>query len=238
MNRARVPHLPRHARAARAALVVIAVIGVLATTMLASPRVARADEPAPVAPKTLPERGANYTWDKTLLRAGYSYRDVMDRAMTDKLSSGLPTVIAMRAYVLRDGSSDPVALSIRTCRVVYDLWDEVYRIRVSSSGGERESAAVNVEGVLRQCAEVRDQPIVDRSLLESGKGYYLGVIVEVNPISPQMLEQMRRWVSKPAGATSIGPGDALFGSFVGLFVRQLGSADRTVRFRTPLFVGP
>ncbi len=199
---------------------------------------ARADEPAPAAPKTLPERGANYTWDKALLRAGYSYRDAMDRPMTDKLSSGLPTVIAMRAYVLKDGSNDPVALSIRTCRVVYDLWDEVYRIRVSSSGGERESAAVNVEGVLRQCAEVRDQAIADRSLLEVGKAYYLGVIVEVNPISPQMLDQMRRWVSKPAGATSIGPGDALFGSFVGLFVRQIGSADRTVRFKTPIFTPP
>ena len=219
----------------RARLLFIIIVVAL---MVFTPAEARADEPAPAAPKTLPERGANYTWDKTLLRAGYSYRDAMDRTMTDKLSSGLPTVIAMRAYVLRDGSNDPVALSIRTCRVVYDLWDEVYRIRVSSSGGERESAAVNVEGVLRQCAEVRDQPIADRSLLEPGKGYYLGVIVEVNPISPQMLDQMRRWVSKPAGATSIGPGDALFGSFVGLFVRQIGSADRTVRFKTPIFTPP
>ncbi len=208
------------------------------SVVLIAPREVRGDEPAPAAPKTLPQRGANYTWDKTLLRAGFSYRDAMDRPMTDKLSSGLPTVIAMRAYVFQDGSNDLVALSIRTCRVVYDLWDEVYRIRVSSSGSERESAAVNVEGVLRQCAEVRDQPIVDRSLLEAGKGYFFGVIVEVNPISPQMLDQMRRWVSKPAGATSIGPGDALFGSFVGLFVRQIGSADRTVRFKTPLFTPP
>jgi hypothetical protein len=47
-----------------------------------------------------------------------------------------------------------------------------------------------------------------------------------------MVEQMRRWVSRPAGSTGIGPGDALFGSFVGLFVRQIGTADRTLRFRT------
>jgi hypothetical protein len=56
--------------------------------------------------------------------------------------------------------------------------------------------------------------------------------VEVNPVSPQMLAQMRQWVSRPAGSTGIGPGDALFGSFVGLFVRQIGNADRTLRFRT------
>ena len=50
--------------------------------------------------------------------------------------------------------------------------------------------------------------------------------------SPQQLEQMRKWVSRPAGSTGIGPGDALFGSFVGLFVRQIGTADKTLRFRT------
>jgi hypothetical protein len=211
----------------------------IAVMIVAAPSDARADDPPPPPlSQALPQRGANYTWDRMLLRAGFSYRDVMDRAMQDKLSTGLPTVIAMRAYVIRDGATSPVALSIRTCRVVYDLWDEVYRIRVSSSGGERESAAVNVEGVLRQCAEVRDQPILDRTLLEANKSYYLGVIVEVNPANQQMVEQMRRWVSKPAGATSIGPGDALFGSFAGLFVRQLVKADRTLLFRTPSFTLP
>jgi hypothetical protein len=51
-----------------------------------------------------------------------------------------------------------------------------------------------------------------------------------------MLDQMRRWISRPTGATTIGPGDALFGSFVGLFVRQLGASDRTLRFRTQSLV--
>ena len=65
-----------------------------------------------------------------------------------------------------------------------------------------------------------------------GRPHFLGVIVEVNPVSPLMLDQMRKWVSRPAGSTGIGPGDALFGSFVGLFVKQMGTADRTLRFRT------
>ena len=152
--------------------------------------------------------------------------------MADKLASGLPTVIAVRAYLWREGEQNPFALSGRTCRVVFDLWDEVYRLRISSPGGERDSAALNLEGVLRQCADARDLPIADRSLLIPGKPHFLGVIVEVNPVSPQMVAQMRQWVSRPAGSTGIGPGDALFGSFIGLFVRQIGNADRTLRFRT------
>ncbi|RYG87005.1 hypothetical protein EON77_02840 [bacterium] len=151
----------------------------------------------------------------------------------------MPMVIAMRAYVLRDTdkaeAEAPLALAVRTCRVVYDLWDEVYRIRVSGPGGERDLAVLNVEGVLRQCTEARDLVVVDRAVLSEGKGYYLGVIVDVNPVSPQMLEQMRRWISRPTGATRIGSSDALFGSFVGLFVRQIGASDRTLRFRTQSF---
>lgn len=192
---------------------------------------ARADD-APAETAKLPQRQANFAWDKTLLRASFSFRDAIDAPLQQKLSSGLPTVIAMRAYVMREGEQDPVALAVRSCRVVYDLWDEVYRIKVTGPGGERDQAAINVEGVMRQCLEARDLPVVDRALLRAGAGHYLGVIVEINPVSPQMLENMRRWVSRPTGSTNIGPSDALFGSFVGLFVRNIGASDKTLRFRT------
>jgi hypothetical protein len=221
-------------RLPRAFTILFAVL--VAVLVFTPPRTAHAeDEPKP---EELPRRQANFAWDKndktqqTLLRASFSYRDVIDKTMAEKLASGLPTVIATRAYVLREGEANPVALAVRTCRVVYDLWDEVYRLKISSPGGERDSAALNLEGVLRQCAEARDLPVADKSLLLAGKPHFLGVIVELNPVSPQMLAQMRQWVSRPAGSTGIGPGDALFGSFVGLFVRQLGNADRTLRFRT------
>jgi hypothetical protein len=156
----------------------------------------------------------------------------MDASLTSKLSSGLPTVIAMRAYVFPDGKDAPVALAVRTCRVVYDLWDEVYRIKLTSPGGERDTAAVSTDGVLRQCTDARDLIVAEKSQLTAGTPYYLGVIVDVNPISPEMLNQMRQWVSRPTGSTNIGPSDALFGSFVGLFVRNIGTSDRTLKFRT------
>jgi hypothetical protein len=196
---------------------------------------ARADDPP--KQEELPRRQANFAWNPTpkngtFLNASFSFRDVIDKAMAEKLASGLPTTIAMRAYVLREGEQNPVALAVRTCRVTYDLWEEVYRLKVSGPGGEKDTAALNLDGVLRQCAEARDLPVAEKSLLTAGKPHFLGVIVEVNPVSPQMLEQMRKWVSRPAGSTGIGPTDALFGSFVGLFVKQMGTADRTLRFRT------
>lgn len=209
----------------RALRVVLLAWGLL----LATARSASADEDAP---EKLPRRPAVFSWDRGILRATFAFRDILDDVATRKLSSGIPIVIAMRAYVLPEGESEPVALAVRSCRVVYDLWDEVYRVRVTGPDGDKSTAAINVEGVLRQCGEVRAFPVVGRAVLEPGRPHFLGIIAEVNPVSPEMLEQMRRWVSRPAGSTGIGPGDALFGSFVGLFVRRIGAADRVVRFRT------
>ncbi len=177
-------------------------------------------------------RHANYAWDNDLLRASFSYRDVLsDDGLIKKLSSGLPMVIAMRAYVYKEGEETPVALAPRVCRVVYDLWDEVYRVHISEPERERDQAAV-LDGVFRLCTEARDLPVVRRGLLMPGQAYFLGVVVDVNPVSPEMLEQMRRWMSRPAGSTGIGPTDALFGNFVQLFVRQLATSDKTLAFRT------
>jgi hypothetical protein len=197
---------------------------------------ARAQQaPQLTQPAQLPSRQANYAWDKTLLRASFSFRDALDKTLTEKLTSGLPSVIAIRAYVFREGEVDPVALTVRTCRVVYDLWDEVFRVKVTGPGVDLEKPKINVEGVLRECLDARDLPVVDRPLLAAGKAHFLAVIVDVNPVSPQMLAQMRAWVARPTGSTGIGPGDALFGSFVGLFVRQIGTSDKTLVFHTQAF---
>jgi hypothetical protein len=210
--------------------------GILALAAALAPIVAgaQAQPPAPllVHPAALPPRQANYAWDGDLLRGSFSYRDVLsDPELVKKLSSGLPMVIAMRAYVYREGQDTMVALAPRVCRVVYDLWDEVYRVHVSEPERERDQAAV-LDGVLRLCTEARDLPIVRRGLLEAKQPYYLAVVADVNPVSQEIVDQMRRWMSRPTGSTGIVPSDALFGSFAQLFVRQLATSDKTLTFRT------
>ncbi|HEX8794769.1 MAG TPA: hypothetical protein VF765_27670 [Polyangiaceae bacterium] len=193
----------------------------------------QASSQQPAHPAALPPRQANYAWDQDLLRASFSYRDVMsDPALLKKMASGLPMVIAMRAYLFRQGDDRPVVLAARVCRVAYDLWDEVYRIRLSEQGHERDQAALAPDGVLRICTEARDLPIVRRGDLTPGEPVFLGVLVDVNPVSQDMIEQIRRWIARPTGSTGIGPTDALFGGFVQLFVRQIATSDKTLTFRT------
>jgi hypothetical protein len=186
----------------------------------------------------LPARAAQVTTDGRIVSLSVSFRDAVDAEIAKKLTSGLPTVIAMRGYLFREAGGDPLALTAKSCRIVYDLWDEVFRIQLTQPGGASSAVAVNVEGVLRICAEARSMPLVERALLRDGERYFVAALVEVNPVSAEMLERIRRWVTRPNGSAAIGPGDSLFGSFVGLFVTRIGDADRKLAFRTQAFLPP
>ena len=59
----------------------------LAVPLVFAPLAARGQQQPP-QPASLPGRQANYAWDKELLRASFSYRDVLsDPALARKLSS-------------------------------------------------------------------------------------------------------------------------------------------------------
>lgn len=209
-----------------------------ALALVFAQRAARADGTPPKSPEQLPQRTATIANEKGSLKLTVSYREVVDDAITKKLLSGLPTVIAMRGYLFKEGSTDPIALTARSCRVVYDLWDEVFRITITQAGGTSSAVAVNVDGVLRNCGESKKQALVDKATLASSAKYFVAGIVEVNPVSADMLERIKKWVTRPNGTNAIGPSDALFGNFVGLFVTRVGDADKRLTFRTQSFVPP
>jgi hypothetical protein len=182
-------------------------------------------------------RQATLAWDdRFVLRMTVSYRDVVDNDTAAKLAGGLPTTIVLRAYVFRSTGRTPLAATYKACRVTFDLWDEVYRIDLSQSGEpDTAVASPTLDGVLRRCAEADRLAVVARSALPPSSTYYVACVVEVNPVSPEMLDRIKRWVSRPSGTGATAPGDALFGSFVGLFVARIGSADRQISFRTQPF---
>jgi hypothetical protein len=199
---------------------------------------ARAQQAPPKTPAALPVRPSAVALEKGVVKLTVGFRDAVDAEIRGKLQSGLPTVVTMRGYLFRESGGDPIALLAKSCRIVYDLWDEVFRIQLVQPGGAQQVVAVNVEGVLRNCCEAKNLPLVDRTLLGRGVPYFVAVLVEVNPVSQAMLDRIKRWVTRPNGTNAIGPGDSLFGSFVGLFVARIGDADRKLAFRTAAFLPP
>ncbi|MBW2461478.1 MAG: hypothetical protein JRH11_07515 [Deltaproteobacteria bacterium] len=163
----------------------------------------------------------------------FSARDLLNADAREKLASGLPQTVVMRVYAYAEGRSAPIAMSVRSCRVVYDLWEEVYRVQVESVNADRATTVSDLDEVLERCVISRRFPVgtaADYSR-HRGRRVYFAVLFEFNPLSPDTVERIRRWLARPTGGRV--QGEAFFGSFVSLFVnRRIGDAERLLSFRS------
>lgn len=188
------------------------------------------------AEKEPPPREARLEWDEArrYVQMGVSFRDIVDAGIKKKLSRGLPTTIVLTATVFRAGTTEPLSTTAQTCKVTWHVWDEVYLLEITRPGltQTKPKPTATVEGVLRRCAEVSDLIIGDHRQIPLGTAIYLQAKVQVNPVSSEVLNKLKRWVSRPSGTGTAAPGDALFSTFTGLFLQRIGEAERQLLFST------
>jgi hypothetical protein len=65
-----------------------------------------------------------------------------------------------------------------------------------------------------------------------GTPVFLRARVDVNPLSPEILDKIKLWVNRPARTGTAAPGDALFSTFTGLFIQRVGEAERILELVT------
>jgi hypothetical protein len=177
---------------------------------------------------------AAFTSDGKRLWLALDFPELVDAGLQRKLDSGLATTVVARAYLVREGASRAEALAVQTVRVAYDLWDEVYVSEVSGESGTRVFRDPRRDDALRRLWQLK-LPIVDVARLQPGAHYRVAVIVELNPVSKELLAQVRRWLSRPREGAPL-DGESYFGSFVSLFVnRKVGDAERVLSLRTQVY---
>jgi len=197
-----------------------------------------------------PPRDALFTWDEArrYLYLGISFRDAVDDSIRQKLRRGLPTTIVLTAAIYAVGGTQPLSTTAQSCKVTWHVWEEIYIVEVTRPNASRVEKTLTVNGVLRRCAEV--QATQTRGLLLAGNAaqipfgvpLFVKAKVQVNPVSPELLSKIKRWVSRPTGTATAAPGDALFSTFTGLFLQRIGEAERELDFSTkpalPLVMKP
>lgn len=179
-------------------------------------------------------RDASFTWNhtKTQLFTDVRFRDAVDAQIRRKLSRGLPTSIVMTATIHKVGAKDPVATTAQTCKITWHVWEEVYLVEVTRPGGTSSTASISVDGVIRRCAEARRLLVATAAQLPPGVAVYMSAKVQVNPVSPELLQKIKRWVSRPTATGTAATGDALFSTFTGLFLQRIGEAEHELKFTT------
>ena len=165
------------------------------------------------------------------------FTEIFDRQAFEKISSGFPTTVVVRLYVYHKARTQaPVSLALLELEVVYDLWDEVYVVRTRGPLGEKQLRTRSRAQAVRALTELERMPIAPLDRVPIGQHHFVAMVVELNPVSPELLAEMRRWLSRPAGETSLDSSSSFFGSFVSVFVNpKLEQADRTLRIRSQPF---
>lgn len=206
------------------------LVAVMVSMLLrAGPVVAQEQEEPPST------RPAHFEWtqqrDELLL--SMSFRDVVDARIRRKLSRGLPTTIVLTAALYRPGTEEPLATTAQTCKVTWHVWHEAYRVQTTRPSGSRTRWTTTLEGVLRRCAETHGLLVATNEQVPTDAPVYLRGRIQINPVSPELLKKIKRWVSRPVRTGTAAPGDALFSTFTGLFMRRIGEAEKTLHFVTP-----
>ena len=163
----------------------------------------------------------------------YSAADLMNQAAAQKLDSGLPQRIVAQHFVYQSGKDQPLAAAGHSCKVVYDLWQAVYRVEYEQLGFAPIALAFRARAeVIDHCLVMRAFPVSSVDELASSKRVYIGSLIELNPLSTSTVARIRRWLSRPRGEYNVET-KSFFGSFVSLFVNdRIGTAERLLRVRS------
>lgn len=180
--------------------------------------------------------------DKLVVSVGL--QDLFGARDVERLMSGFSTRVLIRVALVREDQNESVAQAVRLSEIVYDLWDEKLRVRVSNEKpGKPEAyevptpkAAVDIATSLVSFA------VADVGNLDPDVVYHVTLRADLNPISEELVTNVRRWLSRPGSRA--GSGETFFGSFVSVFVnprvedseRMLGLVSQS--FQVPRGTAP
>jgi hypothetical protein len=172
--------------------------------------------------------------EKTLL-VTVDYSDIFDEKAKENLDSGLPTVVLFRLYLHKENKDKPVSMALRTCKVIYDIWEENYIATISTTGKSKTKKIQEKQEAMKLCGSVKNMPFPVESV-ENGI-YRFATVVDLNPISKEVLEAMRDWLKRPLGDSGhLNPADSFFGSFITIFVNEkLEPSEKTLTFESQKF---
>lgn len=212
----------------RPVLLAVTVVAVVPTTAAAEP---------------LPERTVGLAFRERTVLVSVGLQDLFSPAARDRLTSGFATRVLVRIQLSRQNTQEPIAVAFQRIEIVYDIWDERFRVRTThGSGSDRAFEVKTIDEAFNAAATLINFPVEMTEPLAPGERYVLAFRGDLNPLSPELMGEVRRWLRQPAGAQprpGAGRGDSFFGTFVTIFVNpQIEDSERQVRFLSQPFEGP
>ena len=170
------------------------------------------------------------------LAVSVGLQDLFWRRDVERLTSGFATRVFIRVLVMQADGKQIVSQTFRHSEIVYDLWDEKFRILRQDAGRTAVTLeAATASEAMEQAVLLVKFPVADRPALVPGVPYRVHFRGDLNPLSADVLADVRRWLAPRPGQGRQGA-DSFFGSFVSIFVNpQIEESERQVVFFSQAF---
>ena len=164
---------------------------------------------------------------------------LFDSAAYEALSSGFVTNVEVRIFVVQSDPKEVLAETDLHRSVVYDMWDEVYTIKLCEAC--KPQKVKSPAEALKLITSIDELPVANVSAIPVGDPehnlFYIAMRADLNPVDKKTLTEVRRWLSQSTGG-GLDRGGTFFGSFVSVFVNpKIAEADRVLRVRSqPMYL--
>ena len=173
------------------------------------------------------------------LRAHLDLSPAFPPDLARQVGNGLTNVIAVHLALVSQASDEVSALYSREIDILYDVWDEAYRVTVKDVDADRPRSQTltfqNYRSLRSYLSELRQTDLGPLSALGTGS-WIVQTRVEVNPISKELLERTREFIANPASGSRVsGSSRSVLGVMASYLLRGSDSGAEVHRFRSAPF---
>jgi hypothetical protein len=164
----------------------------------------------------------------------YDVTNAFTESFRRRFLGGITSRVRIRTLFV-DLDGDEIGRFERRCEMRFDVWDEVALVRVTDDATDRQLLFRLVDRALRACGVLEQVPMIPIGLLPD-RGFRILAEVALNPVSEELLEKTREFMSNPSGSSGNRP--SFFGAIARFFRSDRSAQGESFLFRsTPLRIG-
>src|SRR5262249_59915330 len=127
------------------------------------------------------------------LRASVGLQDLFGPTERQRLTSGFATRVLIRVILQEQGTDEPVTIAFQRTEIVYDIWDEKFRLRITRGTGPDVHVEVRTpDEAIARAAVLSQFAVIEAARLRPGATYVLACRADLNPISDEFVADVRR----------------------------------------------
>jgi hypothetical protein len=158
-----------------------------------------------------------------------SLRDLFGPRERERLRSGFVMRVVIHADLWREGDKQRLLRQDRSTEIIFDLWDERFRVKVVERAGPTEAQVATTDEAVELATTLRNFPLIPLQRVDARSRYFVRLIADLNPLTEDLVADVRRWLVRSPGQGRTGTGDSVFGSFVNIFVNpRIEESERQI----------